>query len=69
MYDAILIGCLNKVRTKLKGTWLIIFPDYAMLLSLLFPDFTMLLSLRAKLKIKSQRYRNKKDENLVLLKE
>ena len=69
MYDAILIGCLNKVRTKLKGTWLIIFLDYAMLLSLLFPDFTMLLSLRAKLKIKSQRYRNKKDENLVLPKE
>ena len=69
MYDAILIGCLNKVRTKLKGTWLIIFPDYAMLLSLLFPDYTMLLSLRAKLKIKSQRYRNKKDENLVLPKE
>ena len=40
-----------------------------MLLSLLFPDYTMLLSLRAKLKIKSQRYRNKKDENLVLPKE
>ena len=37
-----------------------------MLLSLLFPDYTMLLSLRAKLKIKSQRYRNKKNENLVL---
>ena len=69
MYDAILIGCLNKVRTKLKGTWLIIFPDYAMLLSLLLPDYTMLLSLRAKLKIKSQRYRNKKDESLVLPKE
>ena len=40
-------------------------PDYAMLLSLLLPDYTMLLSLRAKLNIKSQRYRNKKDENLV----
>ena len=37
-----------------------------MLLSLLFPDYTMLLSLRAKLKIKSQRYRDKKNENLVL---
>ena len=69
MYDAILIDRLNKVRRKLKGTCLIIFPDYAMLLSLLFPDYTMLLSLRAKLKIKSQRYRNKKDENLVLPKE
>ena len=71
---------LNKVRIKLKGTWLIIFPDYTMLLSLLFPDYTMLLSLlfpdytmllsiRAKLKIKSQRYRNKKDENLASPKE
>ena len=40
-----------------------------MLVSLLFPDYTMLLSLRAKLKIKSQRYRNKEDENLVLPKE
>ena len=40
-----------------------------MLLSLLFPDYTMLLSLRAKPKIKSQRYRNKKEENLVLPKE
>ena len=69
MYDAILIGCLNKVRTKLKGTWLIIFPDYAMLLSLLFLDYTMLLSLREKLKIKSQSYRNKKDKNQVLPKE
>ena len=68
LYNAILIDRLNKVRTKLEGTWLIIFPDYAMLLSLLFPDYTMLLSLRAKLKTKSQRYRNKKDENLVLLK-
>ena len=48
---------------------MIIFPDYAMLVSLLFPDYTMLLSLRAKLKIKSQRYRNKEDENLVLPKE
>ena len=37
-----------------------------MLLSLLFSDYTMLLSLRAKLKIKRQRYRNKKDEKLVL---
>ena len=36
---------------------------------LLFHDYTMLLSLRAKLKIKSQRYRSKKDENLVLPKE
>ena len=48
---------------------MIIFPDYAMLLSLLFPDYAMLLNLRVKLKIKSQRYRNKKDENLVLPKE
>ena len=40
-----------------------------MLLSPLFPDYTMLLSIRAKLKIKSQRYRNKKDENLALPKE
>ena len=40
-----------------------------MLVSLLFPDYTMLLSLRAKLKSKSQRYRNKEDENLVLPKE
>ena len=40
-----------------------------MLLSLLLPDYTMLLILRAKPKIKSQRYRNKKDENLVLPKE
>ena len=40
-----------------------------MLLSLLFPDYAMLLSLRAKPKIKSQRYRNKKEENLVLPKE
>ena len=40
-----------------------------MLLSLLFPDYTMLLSLRAKLKIKSQSYRNKKDKNQVLPKE
>ena len=58
LYDAFLIDRLNKVRTKLKGKWLIIFPDY-----------TMLLNLRAKLKINSQRYRNKKDENLVLPKE
>ena len=69
MYDAVLIDRLNKLRTKLKGTWLIIFPDYAMLLNVLFPDYTMFLSLKAKLKIKSQRYRNKKDENLVLPKE
>ena len=69
MDDAVLIDRLNKVRTKLKGTWLIIFPDYAMLLNVLFSDYTMFLSLRAKLKIKSQRYRNKKDENLVLPKE
>ena len=40
-----------------------------MLLSHLFPGYTMLLSLRAKLKIQSQRYRNKKDENLLLPKE
>ena len=40
-----------------------------MLLNLLFPDYTILLSIRAKLKFKSQRYRNKKDENLVLPKE
>ena len=40
-----------------------------MLLSPLFPDYTMLLSIRAKLKIKSQRYGNKKDENLALPKE
>ena len=40
-----------------------------MLVSLLFPDYTMLLSLREKLKSKSQRYRNKEDENLVLPKE
>ena len=58
LYDAFLIDRLNKVRTKLKGKWLIIFPGY-----------TMLLNLRAKLKINSQRYRNKKDENLVLPKE
>ena len=68
MHDAVLIDRLNKERTELKDKRLIIFPDYAMLLSLLFPDYKMLLSLRAKLKIKRQRYRNKKDENLVLSK-
>ena len=36
---------------------------------IIFPDYAMLLNLRVKLKIKSQRYRNKKDENLVLPKE
>ena len=50
---------LNKVRTKLKNTWfIIIFPDYTMLLSLLRRH---LIQKRAKLKIESQRYRHTKN--------
>ena len=39
---------------------MIIFPDYAMLLSLLFSDFTMLISLRTKLKIKKPKIQKQK---------
>ena len=51
---------MNKVRTKLIGTWLIIFPDYTILLR---RHWILLRKHTAKLKIKSQRYRNTNDIN------
>ena len=48
----ILTDCLNKVRTKLKGTWLIIFPDYTMLLSLLRRHWIQNIEQNKKLKAK-----------------
>ena len=48
----ILTGRLNKVRTKLKGTWLIIFPDYTMLLSLLRRHWIQNIEQNKKLKAK-----------------
>ena len=50
-YDAILAIVVIKVRTKLKRTWLIGFPDYTILFSLLRRHW---IQNRTKLKIKSQ---------------